>query len=456
MIRSAASPDRTPAGAWPAAHAPAELVTGYDYAAVFELSGRPGEVHQDVITVSPDAMFVAMAISYGLDERRGRPLPLTVPQPPPPVTPGTFVPAAHIELGLLPPDALITGFRVAPAMEPVVFTVPAPGTVGPVPPLTFSSNALPLSFAPRLLERVVRPEDFSFFLNIVDTASGRELQDEPMHSLASLGRSDGKRPFRPLARPMTFLPRTTVRLQVSEQSLVLPGSTLFIVLHGYRIYTTSGCSEAFVRSLSPSQPTVTGESAVPFDYVASLELTGRAGNLVSEEIAVHTDNRFVATAIGYGLEPEPTDVQIGLPGSNPVNLDTLALRAFPPDALRDGIRLRSGFARFAFSTGGALASVPRDLADRMFERLNRPEQVSFLYSIFDGGTGRDLQNRPIHNVAGLGDASGDRPFKALVRPMQFLPRSTIRVTVEERFGRGRLYFVLQGYKVTGAPARGLR
>lgn len=454
MIRSA-SAGTAPAPGWPAPQSTADLVTGYDYAAVFELSGRPGDVHQDVITISPDAVFVAVAISYGLDERRGRPLSFTVPPPPPPVTPGTFVPADHIALGLLPPDALITGFRVAPAMEPVVFNLPPPGAGGRVPPLSFSSNELPLSFAPRLLERIVRPEDFTFFLNIVDTASGRELQDEPMHSLASLGRSDGKRPFRPLARPMTFLPRTTVRLQVSEQSLVAPGSTLFIVLHGYRVYASSGCSEAFVRSLSPVQPTATGEAAVPFDYVASLELTGRAGNLVNEEIAVHTDNRFVATAIGYGLEPGPTDVAI-LPGNNPVNLATLPLGAFPAEALRDGIRLRSGFARFAFASGGALATVPRELAERMFERLNRAEQVSFLYSIFDGGTGRDLQNRPIHNVAGLGDASGDRPFKALVRPMQFMPRSTIRVTVEERFGRGRLYFVLQGYKVTGEPARALR
>jgi hypothetical protein len=91
----------------------------------------------------------------------------------------------------------------------------------------------------------------------------------------------------------------------------------------------------------------------------------------------------------------------------------------------------------------------------MFERVNQPEDVSFLYTIFDGGAGRDLQNRPIHNIAGLGDASGERPFKSLVRPMQFLPRSTIRVTVEERVGRGRLYLVLQGFKIAGSSG-GLR
>ena len=31
--------------------------------------------------------------------------------------------------------------------------------------------------------------------------------------------------------------------------------------------------------------------------------------------------------------------------------------------------------------------------------------------------------------------------------MTFLPRSTIRVQVEEAFGRGRLFLVFQGYKM---------
>ena len=424
-----------------------ELVSAYDYAAVFRLTGTPGNIHQDVLTISPDAIFVAVAISYGLDEVRAEPLPITLPG-----SPETFVPAADITLGLIAPDALINGVRVANRLEPVVFDELQQAPGARPRPLQYSGNPVPSAFAATVLERVTRPEPFSFFLSIVDTASGRELQDEPMHSLASLGRSDGKRPFRPLARPMVFLPRTTVRFQVSEQTPVVNGSTLFVVLHGYRLYTSSGCPESLARSVAPSQQPVLspGEGAVPFDYVVSLELTGRRGNLVVEEIAVHTDSRFVATAIGYGLDPGTTIVDLPrIP--DPVNLDTLPLRAFAAENLRDGIRLRKGFARFAFGSGDALATVGRDLARRMFERVNQPEEVSFLYTIFDGGAGRDLQNRPIHNIAGLGDASGDRPFKALVRPMQFLPRSTIRVTIEERSGRGRLYLVLQGFKVTGQP-----
>ena len=90
----------------------------------------------------------------------------------------------------------------------------------------------------------------------------------------------------------------------------------------------------------------------------------------------------------------------------------------------------------------------------LFELLHKPEDVSFLYTVSDTGVARDWQNRPIHNVAGLGIANGLRPFKKLAYPRVFQPRSTIRVTVEERFGRGALYLALQGYKVLGAPAPG--
>ena len=57
--------------------------------------------------------------------------------------------------------------------------------------------------------------------------------------------------------------------------------------------------------------------------------------------------------------------------------------------------------------------------------------IDFTYSIVDSGSGRELQNRPIHNIAGLGEATGRRPFRPLAKPMLFMPRSTIRIEVEE-------------------------
>jgi hypothetical protein len=85
----------------------------------------------------------------------------------------------------------------------------------------------------------------------------------------------------------------------------------------------------------------------------------------------------------------------------------------------------------------------------MFQRLNLADDVRFLYSIVDSGTGRELQNQPVYNIAGLGIANGERPFRVLHKPMVFLPRSTIRVQVQEISGRGRLFIVFQGYKLLG-------
>jgi hypothetical protein len=131
-----------------------------------------------------------------------------------------------------------------------------------------------------------------------------------------------------------------------------------------------------------------------------------------------------------------------------IDLGRLPLRLFPPDALLDGVRLRPGFLRIALRDNGALANqLPFELLDTLFERLNRPQDVSFRYAMFDTGTGRELQNQRLNNVAGLGIADGDRPFKRLSRPMIFLPRSTIRIEVEEVFGRGSLFIALQGYKL---------
>ena len=44
----------------------------FDYAARFELTGEPGRVVEDVISVSPEGVFVAVAIGYGFDEDRAR------------------------------------------------------------------------------------------------------------------------------------------------------------------------------------------------------------------------------------------------------------------------------------------------------------------------------------------------------------------------------------------------
>jgi hypothetical protein len=409
----------------------------YDYAAKFELRGIPGNIVQDVINISVEGVFVAVAIGYGFEEERGRSIEIPIT---PPETPG------EITLSRIPIEALITGFRLEPRLGSAFFP----------------DQPLPPGFGSKLFQRVKAPEEINFLFSIVDSATGRELQDEPTHNIASLGAANGERPFRLLAQPLTFLPRSTIRLQIIERSEGIKG-TLFIVLYGYKILGASSCPEPLMRSLrgSPACPTETignpSDRTIPFDYVARLDLIGSAKNLAETEVPINVEGGFVATALGYGLVVEAPDVPVRVPqdlvSDATFPLSELPLSAFSPKVLSDGIRIRANFVRIAFTNNGELTgALSVDLANKIFESLNRSEDVSFRYTIFDSGTGRELQNQPINNIAGLGIANGDRPFKKFARPMIFLPRSTIRVTIEEHFGRGTLFCVFQGYKIPGMTA----
>ena len=465
--------------AWPPysdAPAPAAaegMIIHYDHAATFELKGRPGNIAQDVINVGSDGVFVATAIGYGFEEQRARPINNPVAAAPAPV-PVTSVIPGNRTLAELPLASLIEGFRISPRFAPLVFTAGANEDFSDQP---IASDLFFGSVRDRsVLEKVKTPEDISFFFSIVDSSSGREFQDQPAHNLASLGKSNGERPFRLLARPLSFLPRSTLRLQIAERTEGAQG-TLFIVLYGYKILGAAACPEQVVRSWRDASQSNLAEPfeepdarAIPFDYVTTFELTGNPGNLVEDEISVNVEGGFMVTSIGYGLSAEERDVELDVPsgiissapapggGTRKVfDLAQLPLRAFPSSALLDGVRIRSNFLRVALGVNGILADqFPLELADQLFERLNRPEDVSFRYAIFDSGTGHELQNRSLNNIAGLGIANGDRPFKKLARPMSFLPRSTIRVQVEERFGRGTLYIAFQGYKLLDAGPQGGR
>ncbi len=417
------------------------LVMPFDHAATFDLKGTPGNIVQDVINISSDGAFVAVAIGYGFEEDRGRTVELNTPPP----TGSIFKPGS-LKLSQIPISALIEGFRINPRSERLVFNEPTSGR--PLRERTLSDIDIAAAQSDRIIERLKPAEEISFLFSILDSATGRELQDEPTHNLASLGSSDGARPFRLLAQPLTFQPRSTIRLQIVERSENVRG-TLFIVLYGYKTLGAGALPRSVVQpAINTSGPE---GRVIPFDYVATFPLTGSPRNQIEAEIPINVEGGFVTTSIGYGLAVESLDVSV----SNPTNIKPLAnltLSQFPTSALQDGIRIRPNFLRVALNGSGLGTIDQLDLINRMFERLNRPEDVSFRYSIFDSGTGRELQNQPINNIAGLGIANGDRPFKQLARPMLFLPRSTIRVIVEEQFGRGNLFIVFQGYKRLGGPA----
>jgi hypothetical protein len=222
-----------------------------------------------------------------------------------------------------------------------------------------------------------------------------------------------------------------------------------------------------VQERAPTPQTVPRNGAapmvkeLPYDYVATFALQGKPGNRVQDVINISTDGAFVAAAVGYSFLPKvPAALgEITVPRSPPTHT-TLA------EVFADGIVSRLV----------SLLNTPVDLVQTIEQltALIRPIVnptliqcilvrlcgIDFKYSIIDSGSGRELQNQPIHNIAGLGKADGERPFRPLAKPMLFMPRSTIRIEVEEvsaglLYQDSLLYIVLHGYKMlnygTGLP-----
>lgn len=436
------------------------LVLPFDHVATLNLRGEPGRVVEAVINTEADGVFVAEGIGYGFEPRGGKAITIRPGGP----AANNFSPS-NVRLEQLPVAALIRGFRIAPDLLDEAFVdFDTADPVGSLSRITWSTGTLQPRYRNVVLESVEPGREVSFMFSMIDTATGRELQDEPTHSLASLGAASGRRPFRRLAQPLSFRPRSTLRLQITELTAGAEG-TLDIVLYGHKQLQLGSCPESMTRSLRAlhelRQGGVPGGRILPFDYVASVDLQGLPRIRHRIELPVNHEGAFIATSIGYGLQVPDRDVILPVdPGSPPGavtgttwNLNKLQLGDFPPDALIDGIRIRPDMVRVALQDNGLLAStLAGTLVPGLFERMNRAEDVSFRYEIGDTGTGRALQNRSINNLAGLGSATGERPFRQLWRPLALVSGSTIHVDVEERRGRGRLFIVFQGFKVLGSAA----
>jgi len=210
-----------------------------------------------------------------------------------------------------------------------------------------------------------------------------------------------------------------------------------------------------VQERMPAQPVQEGTipvapaattKEIPYDYVARFTLRGIRGNRVQDVINISTEGAFVAVAIGYSFIPAklPPQTQSG-------GVEIVSLADIPTDGV-------------GWLVANAILPVegdPRMLAQCLLVRLCG---IDFKYSVVDSGSGRELQNQPIHNIAGLGEATGNRPFRPLAKPMLFMPRSTIRIEIEEisegpmygyddpatkqRIG-AELFIVLHGYKMLG-------
>jgi len=148
---------------------------------------------------------------------------------------------------------------------------------------------------------------------------------------------------------------------------------------------------------------------MPYDYVVSFTLSGNRGNRIPGSINITSEARFVCTSIGYGVqEPE----------------------SFTPPGVRERVPL-------VFTEPSVLPAI----------QLLR-ELLSFKYAIIDVGSGRELQSAAVFNLAGLGRADGDRPFRELTVPYIFAPNSTIVIELEEvtTLSGAIVHIVFQGFK----------
>jgi hypothetical protein len=204
---------------------------------------------------------------------------------------------------------------------------------------------------------------------------------------------------------------------------------------------------------------------IPYDYVATFALQGKRGTRVQDVINISTDGAFVAVSVGYSFLPELTK-HITITGSTGTgglvwsrNGSSVRL-VEPPQKMFEDIDPN-------FLLGQVNTQILPPAQDHLVNPvallqclLVQTCGIDFKYSITDSGSGRELQNQPIHNIAGLGKADGERPFRPLAKPMLFMPRSTIRIEIEEvseglLYKDSLLYIVLHGYKMlnygTGLP-----
>jgi hypothetical protein len=201
-------------------------------------------------------------------------------------------------------------------------------------------------------------------------------------------------------------------------------------------YGTLGQSEGGVateeqRGGSAAAAGAVAVKEIPYDYVATFKLTGTRGTRVQDVINISTEGTFVAVSVGCSFAPAGRALTTT---TAPPPFDTTLLGLFPGTAA-------------GFGAGDAFTALAESL-------LLRFGGIHFLYTIVDSGSGRELQNKAVHSIAGLGAADGDRPFRPFARPVPFVPRATIRIEIEELsagpfFKDGTLFLVLHGYKRLG-------
>jgi len=389
----------------------------FDYVFQLPLTGERGNKVQDVVEISVEGVFVALSVGYSLapDEQR---------------TSRTFSPVFDPGTTLQPP-VIIPLFNPNNALESIL--------VAGMPEAEVIIIELDLTQArPPTSPRIVGNGRLG--------ADGTETIDLQARIATGIiyvwDRTNNL--FSQLFEINPTLMTPVIGINPQTQKLPAEGDQ---IVHVYGSPAdTDPVSIFLLESATGNIKRVRDTIRFVRDISSFEKLTGRAEVTLNEPLSagdtlVIKSENFIGISFSPFIIPRPRLSTLTL-GALAAGLETIGAD------LTRGFRLNPNFA----GTDLPLDQLAAGTLERIFQTGDvAAEEVSFLYSIDVTGSGREYQNKPIHNIAGLGIANGDRPFRPFSRPVAFEPRSVIRIQVEELSGPpGTLFIVLQGYKILGA------
>ncbi|HKX33511.1 MAG TPA: hypothetical protein VJ302_37885 [Blastocatellia bacterium] len=405
----------------------------FDYVFQFSLLGRRGNKVQDVVEISTEGVFVALSVGYSLSLNEK-----DVARTFQPVLDQNTLLRAPLFIPLFTNNDLSRLFIIgSPDAEIVVVLLNPSGTI------VVEAAAVPAP-APQILAGGTLGSDGTLLLNLEPLVSGSQIlvRDRTNNLVSQTMETGTSSNNATRVTPVIGQDPTTGLLPaIGETRVNLYGSNHEVTLTVLRGNSNTPLQQATVtlNRLDPS-PAFAGGADV---FSARVDLTSP---LSPDDLLLVSPSDPTLLGAAFNVFNVPR-----------VRLANIPLGALAAGLERNGVDLTQGF-RLSADTNRLVAANPAvdevaaSTLARIFETgAVAAAEVSFLYSLDSFGAGRDYQSKPIHNIAGLGIADGDRPFRPFAKPVLFEPKSSIRIQVEELSGpAGTLSIVLQGYKLLGA------
>jgi hypothetical protein len=401
----------------------------FDYVFQFALQGKRGNKTQDVVEISTEGLFVALSVGYSLvvDEKS------VVRTFQPVINQNTILRSPSL-VPFLSSNSLTKLFITGtPDAEIAVLLLATP----PVTPIID-----PISSLPAIVTRGRIGSDGTVLLDLTPAIPPQSqiLVWDRTNNLFSPLFEIGSVPNGTPSTPMIGPDPVTKKLPAAGNDHV----------HIYGSQGTSVDLTLFKSDGSKPIEKIGIQLNKSFDFATGASASGSQVTLDSSRLSLG-DLLIVGLSPGGSL-----GVRFSAFAVPRVRLSNITLGALTAGLEKSGADLTRGFRLDPDAAGLVAADLPIDQISagtlgRIFETgCVAAEEASFLYSLDVGGTGREYQSKPIHNIAGLGIANGDRPFRPFAKPVMFEPRSSVRIQVEELSGPpGTLFIVLQGYKMLG-------